>query len=155
MIGNDYDIPVMYQDLGTYSMNPFGVPNGGGMMMPGMYGAGIGTSYLGGVTMAPQLEHDKVELMNRKDKEGNKTLKNIAKALGVLLLIGYVPYFRKQITKAGGIGKYLSNGWKAFTNSVKNTFSPQPKLSRWQRFKNWFNKTPHTNPPGQTRLGWS
>ena len=74
MIGNDYDIPVMYQDLGKYSMNPFGMPMGG--MMPGMYGIGS-TSYLGGVTMAPQLEHDKVELINRKNKEGNKTFKTV------------------------------------------------------------------------------
>ena len=124
MIGNDYDIPVMYQDLGTYSMNPFCMPPGG--MMPGMpmYG-GIGsTSYLGGVTLAPQLEHDKVQLMNKKEQDGNKTLKNVAKALGVLLLIGYVPYFRKQITKAGGIGKYISKQWKAAVSSVKKWFKP-------------------------------
>ena len=124
MIGNDYDIPVMYQDLGTYSMNPFGVPTGGGMMMPGMYGAGIGTSYLGGVRLAPQLEHDKVELINKKEQEGNKTIKNVAKALGALLLIGYVPYFRKQITKAGGIGKYISKQWNSLTQGIKKMFKP-------------------------------
>lgn len=124
MIGNDYDIPVMYQDLGTYSMNPFGVPTGGGMMMPGMYGAGIGTSYLGGVRLAPQLEHDKVELINKKEQEGNKTIKNVAKALGALLLIGYVPYFRKQITKAGGIGQYISKQWNSLTQGIKKMFKP-------------------------------
>ena len=124
MIGNDYDIPVMYQDLGTYSMNPFGVPTGGGMMMPGMYGAGIGTSYLGGVRLAPQLEHDKVELINKKEQEGNKTIKNVAKALGALLLIGYVPYFRKQITKAGGIGKYISKQLNSLTQGIKKMFKP-------------------------------
>ena len=139
MIGNDYDIPVMYQDLGKYSMNPFGMPVGG--MMPGMYG-GMYPSYLGGVTMAPQLEHDKVELKKKKNKEGNKTFKTVAKAVGALLLLGYIPYFRKRIIKSGGIGKYISKQWTALTNSFKNVFSPKPKLSRWQRFKNWFRRTP-------------
>ena len=126
MIGNDYDIPVMYKDLGTYSMNPFGSPYGGGMMMPGMrpgmYG-GIGSmSYLGGVRLAPQLEHDKVQLINRKEREGNKTLKNVAKALGVLLLIGFIPHFGKHIKKAGGIGKYISKQCSSMFRGIKKWF---------------------------------
>lgn len=142
MIGNDYDIPVMYQDLGTYSMNPFGVPGGGGMMMPGMYG-GIGsTSYLGGVRLAPQLEHDKVQLINQKDKEGHKTLKTVAKVLGVLMLLGFIPHIGKQITKAGGLGKYISKQWNALTGSISNIFNPKPKVSAWQKFKNLFKRTP-------------
>lgn len=126
MIGNDYDIPVMYKDLGTCSMNPFGSPYGGGMMMPGMmpgmYG-GIGSmSNLGGVRLAPQLEHDKVQLINRKEREGNKTLKNVAKALGVLLLIGFIPHFGKHIKKAGGIGKYISKQCSSMFRGIKKWF---------------------------------
>ena len=142
MIGNDYDIPVMYKDLGTYSMNPFGSPYGGGMMMPGMMPGmmqgmmpgmmqgmmpgmynGIGSmSYLGGVRLAPQLEHDKVQLINRKEREGNKTLKNVAKALGVLLLIGFIPHFGKHIKKAGGIGKYISKQCSSMFRGIKKWF---------------------------------
>jgi hypothetical protein len=118
MIGSDYDTPIMYQDLGAYSMNPSGMPVGGMMGMP--Y---ANTSYLGGVTMQPQLCQDKVDLMNKKDAEGKNTFKKIAITLGALLLIGYVPYFRKQIKKAGGIAKYLSNHWTNISTKVKNMFS--------------------------------
>lgn len=118
MIGSDYDTPIMYQDLGAYSMNSFGMPFGGMIGMP--Y---ANTSYLGGVTMQPQLCQDKVDLINKKDAEGNKTLKKLAYTLGALLLIGYIPYFRKQITKAGGIGQYISNHFTNLTTKIKNIFS--------------------------------
>lgn len=152
MIGSDYDNPIVYQDLGAYSMNPYGMP------ISGVAGGGMpyaNSSYLGGVAMQPQLCQDKVDLINKKDAEGNKTLKKVAYTLGALLLIGYVPYFRKQITKAGGVAKYLSNKWTSITDSIKNAFNSKPELTRWQKFKNWFGRTNHTNPSGQSPLGWS
>ena len=139
MIGNDYDVPVMYQDLGAYSMNPYGA------MMPGMYGVPFGaTNYLGGVTMQPILCEDKVELINKKNADGNKTAKKAGLILGGLLLLGFVPVIGKFI-KNGGIKNALKKGW----DSIKNLFSssaqapaPAPKPSLLQRFKNLFKKTP-------------
>ena len=141
MIGNDFDTPIMYQDLANYSMGPMSMPMMGGMM-PGMMG-GLNTSYLGGTRITPQLDHDKVEIMNRKNKEAKNTAKNVAIALGVIFLAGFIPYFRKKITSAGGIKKYLSNSWNSFKNLFKSTppappAPPAPKTSRWQAFKNWF-----------------
>ena len=107
----DYDVPVMYQDLGAYSMN---------CMMP-MSGMVPNTNYLGGVKMQPILCKDKVELINKKDKEGLSTAKKLGLAIGVLFLAGYIPYFRKQISKAGGIKACLSNGWNKFKNLFKKT----------------------------------
>lgn len=131
MIGNDFDIPVMYQDLANYSMGPMSMPGG---MMPGIM---PNTSYLGGTQMPRQLDHDKVEIMNRKDREAKSTAKKVAIALGVILLAGFIPYFRKNITKAGGIKNYLSNSWNSFKNLFKSNPAPATP-SRWQRFKNWF-----------------
>ena len=134
MIGNDFDTPIMYQDLANYSMGPMSMPQTFGMM-PGM-----NTSYLGGTQITPQLDHDKVEIMNRKNKEAKKTAKNVAIALGIIFLAGFIPYFRKKITSAGGFKKYLSNGWDSSKNLFKSTPSAPsaPKSSRWQAFKNWF-----------------
>jgi len=115
MISNDYDTPVMYQDLGAYSMNPFGID---GMM--GMPYAN--TSYLGGVTLKPQPCQDQVNLINKKDKEGENTMKKAAYALGALFLIGFIPYFRKNIKNAGGLTNYAKNIYNNITNKIKNIF---------------------------------
>ena len=149
MIGSDYDIPVMYQDLGTYSMNPYGMPVGmvggmPGMMMPGMMGM-YNTNYLGGTTMQPILCQDKLDLIAKKEKEDNNTLKKVGLGIGALLLVGFIPYFRKNIKKAGGIGKYIKNAWNSIVNSFKG--NNQPKVSWWQKFKNFFKKKPTTTNP--------
>ena len=128
MIGSDYDTPVMYQDLGAYT--PPGMYNG---MMPGMMG--MYPSYLGGVKMQPILCEDKVELINKKNKEGNKNAKKLGLAIGGLFLLGFIPYFRRNIKKAGGVINY-----------IKNLFNPPAKLSRWQRFKNWILRRKPTPP---------
>ena len=139
MIGNDFDTPIMYQDLANYSMGPMSMPMMPGMM-PGMVG-GMNTSYLGGTRISPQLDHDKVEIINRKENEAKNTAKKVAIALGVIFLAGFIPYFRKKITSAGGIKKYLSNGWDSFKNMFKSNPTPA-KPSRWQAFKNWFKPKP-------------
>ena len=138
MIGNDFDTPIMYQDLANYSMGPMNTP------MSGMYG-GMYPSYLGGTQMPRQLDHDKIEIKNRKDNEAKHTAKNVAIALGVILLAGFIPYFRKNIKAAGGIKKYLSNSWQSFKNLFKSAPSA-PKMSKWQKFKNWFKKKPTATP---------
>ncbi|MBO6087805.1 hypothetical protein J6P92_05620 [bacterium] len=112
MLGNDFDTPIMYQDLANYSMGPMSMPMMGGMM-PGMY-----PSYLGGTQMPRQLDHDKVEIINKKNREAKNTAKKVAIALGVILLAGFIPYFRKNIKAAGGIKNYLSNAWQSFKNWI-------------------------------------
>ncbi len=150
MIGNDFDVPVMYQDLGTYSMNqsagmmtPGMMPSMAPGMMPGMMpgamsGTAAGGNSLGGVTMKPQLENDTLDLINKKHQEDKNTIKKVGLALGALLLIGFVPHFRKQITKSGGVGKYLKKQWKDVVDSFKNIGKPKP--TKWQKFKGWISK---------------
>jgi hypothetical protein len=123
MIGNDFDTPIMYQDLGNYTMNP--------MTMP--FGGMTSSSYLGGVQMPRRLDHDKLELINHKNKEGNSTFKKAMLGIGACLLLGYIPVLRKGITKAGGIGNYLKN---LFKSTPKPT--PTPKTSLWAKTKTWF-----------------
>lgn len=139
MLG-DYDVPVMYQDLGNYTPS-YIMP---GMIMPGMMpGMMPGTSYLGGVQLHQQPERDKIELMNKKDKDGKKTAILLAKIIGAALLIGYIPYFRKSINNAGGFKEYVKKGWNSLVAAIKGTTPPAPpKVSCWQKIKNFFKRTP-------------
>jgi hypothetical protein len=111
MLG-EYDVPIMYQDLGNYMPSPMM-----GGMMPGMMP--MYPSYLGDVHMQQLPERDMVQLANKKDNQGKKTAKLLAKIIGAALLIGYIPYFRKQITNAGGIGKYCKNNWTKLIDAIK------------------------------------
>lgn len=122
MIGGDFDTPVMYQDLANYTMSPMYMPFGG------MTAGGVGSSsYLGGVQMRPQLDNDKVQLMNKKSEEGKSTFKKAMLGIGACLLLGFIPVVRKGIKNSGGVLNY-----------VKSLFTKAPKkASRWSRFKNW------------------
>lgn len=146
MIGSNFDTPVMYQDLANYTMNPMmGMPFGG------MVG-GIGsTSYLGGVQMRPQLDNDKVQLMNKKNEEGKSTFKKAMLGIGACLLLGFIPVIRKGIKNSGGVWSYVKG---LFTK----TPSAAQKPSLWQRFKNLFKKNPSaasSSPSKWSRFkGW-
>lgn len=126
MIGNNFDTPIMYQDLANSTMSPFSMP-----IAPA-------TSYLGGVRLPRQLDHDKLEIINKKEKQDKKNFKKALILIGSCLALGFIPGIRKNITKAGGIGKYISNKWTSFKNWISGTKTPKPSL--WQRFKGLFKK---------------
>jgi len=139
MIGGDFDTPVMYQDLGKYTMPPMY----GGMYAGGMLGA---TSYLGGVQMRPQLDNDKVQIINKKNEEGKSTLKKALLGIGAIIALGFIPVVRKGIKNSGGVWKYIKS---LFTKTP-----PAPKKpTLWQRFKNIFKKKPATGTPSPSK--WS
>lgn len=148
MLGGDFDTPIMYQDLGKYTMG--GIPP----MYGGMYGSGIigNSSYLGGVQIRPQLDHDKVQLINKKNKEGKDTFKKAMLGIGACLLLGFIPVIKKGIKKSGGVGKYIKDVWTSLT-------APKAKkTSLWQRIKNKFKKNSSNNtssPSTSSRIkGW-
>ena len=121
MLG-DYDVPVMYQDLANYTPSPMTGGMMPGAMMPGMMPVGMpmyGTSYLGGVQMHQLPERDIVELTKQKEQDGKKSAKLLAKIIGGTILLGYIPYFKKRIKKAGGIGKYIKNNWTKLVDKIK------------------------------------
>lgn len=141
MVGGNFDIPIMYQDLANYTMSPMSMP-----MMPfGGITGGSSTSYLGGTQIKPQLDQDKVEIMNKKDAEGKSTAKKVALALGAVFLIGFIPgLFGKKslVSKIGGLFKSGKTSLSNFWTKIKG----QPnKLGRfkawsgqkWSDFKNW------------------
>lgn len=132
MIGGDFDVPIMYQDLANSTMGAMNMPLGpmSGMYGAGMYGAGmygggsVGTSYLGGIKMPRQLDRDKVQIMNKKENQDKNTAKNILIGLGALIALGSIPILRKSIKKAGGLTAYIKNGWnslKSFVTGKKKT----------------------------------
>lgn len=137
MLGSNFDTPIMYQDLGNYTMSPMYMPFGG------MTAGGIGTtSYLGGVQMRPQPDHDKVQLMNKKNEEGKNTFKKAMLGIGAVIALGFIPVIGKGIKKSGGVWNY-----------VKGLFTKTPpapaKPSLWQRFKNIFKKKPSAGTPSK------
>ena len=136
MIGGDFDVPIMYQDLGNSTMGPMNIPFG---MMPGMYGVGMygggmaNTSYLGGVQMRQQPDRDKVEILNKKENSDKNTFKKAMMVLGGLILLGSIAPLRKRIKKAGGIGSYL-----------KNMFTSKSGKGNW--FTKMFHRKNKTSP---------
>lgn len=107
---------------------------------------GYNTSYLGGVQMQRQLDHDKISLMKQKENQDKSTMKKALVALAVIIGLGSIAPLRKSIKKAGGIGKYLNNQWKAIVNAFKGnktaTTNNGQKVNWWQKLKNVFKKSP-------------
>lgn len=135
MIGGDFDTPIVYQDLANSTMGPMAMPPLGGIT-----GGYYNTSYLGGVKMQPQLDQDKISLMNKKENEDKSTMKKALAALGIIVAIGCIAPLRKSIKSAGGIGKYLKNQWTNVVNAFKG--NKTPKVSWWQKVKNVFSRKP-------------
>ena len=135
MIGDNFNVPIMYQDLANSTMGPLN------MSLGGMRGVGMpigSSSYLGGVRMQQQPDRDKLEIKHKKENEDKNTFK---KAMGVLALavgIACIPSLRKSIKKAGGISKYLKNKWDGIVDYVNGN---NTKVSFWQKIKNKFKKS--------------
>ena len=126
MIGGDFDTPIVYQDLANSTLPTMGMPMGMYGYGTGMYGGMVGgTSYLGGVRMQQQPDRDKVEIMNKKEKEDTHTLKNTLIALRSVQweLRKCIAPLRKSIKKAGGVKKYFASTW----DSIKNAFKGKKK----------------------------
>lgn len=142
MIGDGFETPIMYQDLANYSM-PY-------MNMPYMMGQ---NSLIGGVRMAPQLDHDKVDIIKKKENSDKKVFKTALAAIGAMLAIGFIPTIRKGIARSGGVFNYIRSFF------VRQP-APPSRMARfkawcsnkWNSFKNLFrrnrtNPTPPANPP--------
>ncbi len=150
MIGNNFDTPVVYQDLANYTMNPMMSPLGmyGGGMYGGMYGADM--SYLGHVQLRPQPDHDKVQLMNKRNEECKETFKKSVLAIGAILLLGFIPRIYKGIKKSG-FNQYFKD---MFSKKQKSSQSSGHKVknwfaSKWQAVKGWFKKKPKVQTQAQ------
>ncbi len=128
MAGIDFDTPVMYQDLANSTMGPI-MPFGG---VP----SSINTSYLGGVQMKQQLDSDKIEIINKKEKGDKHALKNVLIGLGVLLALGGIKPLSKSIKKAGGISNFFKNLSSNPVNSqpVKSESSKLAAKGFWAGF---------------------
>ena len=114
MLGSNIDTPIMYQDLGYSTMGPTAYPIG---LLGGYY-----PSYLRGVNLPRQLDADKFQIMDRKEKEGISTAKKVAAALGIIFAVGLSGRFVKNIKAAGGIGKYLKDAWDKVVHGFKRIF---------------------------------
>ena len=139
MLGGDFNTPIVHQDLANSTMGAMYMPFGGVV-------GGYNTSYLGGVQMQRQLDYDKISLMKQKENQDKSTMKKALVALAVIIGLGSIAPLRKSIKKAGGIGKYLNNQWKAIVNAFKGnktaTTNNGQKVNWWQKLKNVFKKSP-------------
>ena len=116
--GDDFYNPIMYQDLATASMQPMPV-------MPGSFYNGGATNMLGGVTMSGQLDNDRFQKMQDKEKKDFSLLKKVGLgilAIGALALINFK-----------GIGKTIGKGFKSVGSVIVKPF---------KAVGNWFKKSP-------------
>lgn len=116
--GDDFYNPIMYQDLATASMQPMPV-------MPGSFYNGGATNMLGGVTMSGQLDNDRFQKMQDKEKKDFSLLKKVGLgilAIGALALINFK-----------GIGKTIGKGFKSVGSVIAKPF---------KAVGNWFKKSP-------------
>lgn len=123
MINNDFDTPIMYQDLANYSMGPITTPFGA-VTNP------YNKSLLGGTTMQRQLDEDKVEINKQKENQDKNTFKKVALGLGLILAAGFIPAIRKGIKNG--------NLWKSIKDAFKST--PKSQQPLMPKVKNWFGK---------------
>lgn len=107
--GDDLYMPVMYQDLASASMQP--------MPMLGITG-GCNTNYLGGTKIPEQLDKDKFQKMQDKEKKDFGLLKKVGIALLVMAGIGFVRF--------APIKKWVTTNWSKLTNWCKNLFKSKP-----------------------------
>lgn len=117
MVG-DLDIPIMYQDLANYTMSPMNIPLGGITGNAGMYGGN--TSYLGGVQMKPQLDNDKVQLMNKKDNEAKNTALKIGAGLAAVFLMGFIPSLFGKKSLFSQLGSKISATYAKYKPQISN-----------------------------------
>lgn len=136
MVG-DFEIPIMYQDMANYTMSPMSMP-----MMPfgnvtgaGQYG---NTSYLGGTQIKPQLDSDKIEIMNKKEAEGKSTAKKVALGLGVVFLMGFIPGLFGKKSVFSQLSGFLSKHSKTAKTHLSNFWTKlKGKPNKLARFKAW------------------
>ena len=108
-LSDDFQMPIMHQDLRNPGMGMLGMPN----PYFGMY-----TNYLGGIRMQPELQNDKVVFSNRALKE-RKTLKVIGTVIASVAGLAFL--------KGKGVFGAISKGYSSATNWVKNLFKKTPK----------------------------
>lgn len=108
--GDDFLTPVMYQDLASASMQP--------MPMIGMSGRIGNTNLLGGVKMQEDLDKDRFQAMQDKEKKDMNLLKKAGIAILVLAGLGFV--------KFAPIKKWISAKFTKVSNWCKNLFKSKP-----------------------------
>lgn len=116
--GDDFYNPIMYQDLATASMQPMPV-------MPGSFYNGGATNLLGGVTMSGQLDNDRFQKMQDKEKKDFELFKKVG--LGILAIGAFA------LINFKGIGKTIGKGFKSVGSVIAKPF---------KAVRNWFKKSP-------------
>ena len=104
--------PVSLQDI----MNP------AYMDLTDMY---RGTNLLGGTQIKPQPIQDAYETIDKKNNETKNNFKAILKALGLMILGGFIPAAFKYVKKSGGkLCKNISQMFGNLLNKIKGTPNP-------------------------------
>lgn len=150
MLGDDFNSPIVYQDLANSTMRPMNMNFG---MIPGgiNYSMYPSTSYLGGTTMRQQPDRDLVNIMNKKDTQDRGTLKKVLIAMGVILTLGAIPPLRNSIKKSGSVFKYVKN---LFAKKPKPAATAGAKSSSGSWFTNLFKKKSGTLSSGTKKGNW-
>lgn len=104
-LSDDFQMPIMYQDLRNPEMGMINTPYFGNY-----------TNYLGGIRMQPELQNDQVTLSNKSKKE-----RSSLKFIGLVLASVATLTLLKSKGAFSWISKQFSGITKWFNNLIKKT----------------------------------
>lgn len=117
--------PSMYTDLAAGSMNMLPTPTYN-PFMGGMY---YNTNLLGGTRMQPQLDSDKLQIMNATAKKDKNVFYKALAGLSILATLGFLRFGKTKIGTVSGVGKFFKNigsgigkGFKAIGKGIAYPF---------------------------------
>ncbi len=111
--------PTIYSDIASSNMMPMPICN---PFMGGMY---YNTNLIGGARLQPQLDNDKVQIMNNTKKKDSNVFYKAVAILSVLTTLGFLR-FGKSKTQIGSIksnlhlGESFKNFWNKAATKSKN-----------------------------------
>lgn len=117
--------PSIYSDIASSSMNMMPTP----MYNPFMGGMYYNTNLLGGARLQPQLDSDKLQIMNNKAKKDKNVFYKALAGLSILATLGFLRFGKAKIGNVSGFGKFfksigsgIGKGFKAIGKGLAYPF---------------------------------
>lgn len=150
--------PSMYTDLAAGSMNMLPTP----MYNPFMGGMYYNTNLLGGAKLQPQLDSDKLQIMNEKSKKDKNIFYKALAGLSILAAIGFMRFGKTKIgtiSSGSNFFKGLGKGFKTIGKAIAYPFVAVGKgiKNSSTKFGKWLKGLRKPKPPtpaGTPKRSW-
>lgn len=117
--------PSIYSDIASSSMNMMPTP----MYNPFMGGMYYNTNLLGGARLQPQLDSDKLQIMNSVAKKDKNVFYKAMAGLSILATLGFLRFGKTKIGNVNGVSKFfksmgsgIGKGFKALGKGLAYPF---------------------------------